>query len=120
MSEPHRITTEPTSDHVVVRVGGSVVADSTNALVLHETGLRDRYYMPRADVRMDLLTPTDTSTHCPYKGDANYWNVTVGDDTFSDVVWSYEDPIVDRPEIAGLVCFYDEKPGVDLEVRAAA
>jgi uncharacterized protein (DUF427 family) len=120
MNELHRVTTEPTADRVVVRVGNDVVADTTDALVLHETGLGDRYYLPRADVRMELLSPTDTSTHCPYKGDANYWSVTVGGDTFSDVAWSYEHPIVDRPEIAGLVCFYHEKPGVDLEVVAAA
>ncbi len=76
---------------------------------LDETGLPTRYYLPREDVRTDLLRPTDTATHCPYKGDASYWSAQVGGETYEDVVWSYETPIPQAEGITGLMCFYPER-----------
>ncbi len=91
-----------------------VLAETQNALALHEGRLPTRYYIPQADVRMELLTSTDKHTECPFKGTASYWSVRVGDETIPDLVWSYPDPIPDAKEIAGLMCFYNER--VDLAV----
>jgi uncharacterized protein (DUF427 family) len=110
-----RIDILPSSRHVRIEVDGVTVADTTGARFLFETGLPTRYYIPKTDVRMDLLTPTDTTTHCPYKGTARYWSVTVGDTTHDDLVWSYPTPLPESTRIAGLVCFYDEKVDVYLD-----
>ena len=74
-----RVDILASSRHVRVEVDGVVLAESTSPRVLFETGLPPRYYLPKTDVRMDLLVPTDTVTHCPYKGQAQYWSVRVGD-----------------------------------------
>ena len=68
-----------------------------------------RYYLPLADVRLDLLRPSDTSTACPYKGVASYHHVLVDGRTHADLAWSYRFPVPECPKIAGLVAFYDEK-----------
>ena len=97
-----------------VLVDGESVADSTHATLLFETGLPTRYYLPKPDVRMDLLTPTDSVTSCPYKGNARYWSVTVADTTRKTSVWGYDFPPPESIRVAGLVCFYNEK--VDLVI----
>jgi len=94
--------------HVRVMLGGEVVADTRQARFLFETGLPTRYYVPRANVRTDLLTPTDSRTRCPYKGEAVYWSATVDGKTWQDIVWSYPEPIAECPRIKDLMCFYDE------------
>ncbi len=109
-----RVDALPSSRHVRVLVDGDVVADSVRPTILYETGLPERYYLPKVDVRMDLLTPTDLTTACPYKGWAEYWNVTAGGDTHENLVWGYRTPLPESEPIAGLVCFYNEK--VDIEV----
>ena len=105
----HRIDIEPSSRHVRVEVDGTTVADSTSAVILLETGKPPRYYLPRADVRFDLLEATDKVTHCPYKGDAEYWSVRVGDTLHENLAWSYPTPIPESEPIAGLICFYGER-----------
>jgi uncharacterized protein (DUF427 family) len=114
MAQGHTITITPTQEHVEVHVGGEKVAESDRPVVLEETGLPARYYLPRDDVRTDLLKPTSTSTTCPFKGQASYWSVAVGGDVHDDVVWSYEEPIPRAEGIAGLLCFWNER--VDLTV----
>ena len=109
-----RIDALSSSRHVRVLVDGEVAADSVRPTILYETGLPPRYYLPQTDVRMELLTPTDTSTGCPYKGDAHYWSVTVGGTTHADIAWGYRTPLPESEAVAGLVCFYNEK--VDLEI----
>ena len=99
MALGHRITTRKGSERVRVIAGGEVVAESTRPVVLSETGLPDRYYLPREDVRMDLLTPSDTTSHCPFKGDAGYFSA----DGARDAFWTYEQPIDGREDIAGLL-----------------
>lgn len=94
---------------VRVRLGGDVVAETDRALFLFETGLPVRYYIPRADVRMGLLTPTATITQCPYKGTAVYWSVTAGGNMYDDVVWSYPEPLPEVGRIAGHLCFYQDR-----------
>jgi uncharacterized protein (DUF427 family) len=90
-------------------VGGEVVAETTRPRLLFETGLPTRYYIPKLDVRLDLLTATNTSTRCPYKGKASYWSVDVNGKAFTDIVWGYPAPIPECPKIENLLCFYDEK-----------
>ena len=107
-----RVDILATSRHVRVELDGLVLTDSTNARVLFETGLPPRWYIPKVDVRMDLLVPTDTATHCPYKGQAQYWAVRVGERPVEDLAWSYRTPLPESQKIAGLVAFYNER--VDL------
>ena len=109
-----RIDVLPSSRHVAVEVAGDRVAESRSSRILYETGLPPRYYLPKVDIRMDLLTPTDTITACPYKGWAQYWDVTAGGKVHSDLAWGYRTPLPESTEVAGLVCFYNEK--VDLIV----
>lgn len=109
-----RIDVLPTSKHVRVLVDGEVVADSVRTTVLYEATLPPRYHFPKADVRMDLLTPTDTESQCPYKGWANYWSVSVGDAQRDDIAWGYRTPLPESAGVAGLVCFYNER--VDIEI----
>jgi uncharacterized protein (DUF427 family) len=109
-----RVDTVHSSRNVRVEVAGEVIADTKRPVVLYETGLPTRYYVPKLDVRMDLLESTHTITHCPYKGDAVYWSLKVGAKTYPDVVWSYPHPIAEIPKIENLLCFYNEK--VDIYV----
>jgi uncharacterized protein (DUF427 family) len=91
------------------------VADSTHPRVLFETGLPPRFYLPKLDVRLDLLAPSEKVTHCPYKGQARYWSVRAGGTLHPDLAWSYPTPLPESEKIAGLVCFYDEKVDVSLD-----
>ncbi len=96
----HRITTGPSERRVRVELDGRVLAESDRAVALDETGLPTRYYLPRADVRMELLTPSATTSHCPFKGDATYFSAAGADDAF----WVYEAPSEDDAQpIAGLL-----------------
>jgi uncharacterized protein (DUF427 family) len=99
---------------VRVSVNGEVVADSTRVLALFETGLPARWYFPRDDVRLDLLTPSDTHTGCAYKGFASYWSLAGGGDAGRDLVWSYAEPRREAEPIAGRLAFFNER--VDIEV----
>lgn len=104
-----RIDILPSSRRVRVEIDGVTVADSTNGRFLFETGLPTRYYIPKTDVRMDLLTPTDLATACPYKGTARYWNATIEGNVHENIVWGYDTPLQESLDIAGLVAFYNEK-----------
>ncbi len=97
------------SREIRVEVDGVVVAQSVRATLLFETGLPVRTYLPRTDVRMDLLDPTSTTTRCPYKGTAGYWTVVLDGERHEDVAWSYPFPAAESVKIAGLIAFYDEK-----------
>ena len=105
----HRVDVLNSSRHVKVVVGGVVVAETDRPRLLFETGLPTRYYIPKLDVRLDLLTPTSSVTRCPYKGKASYWSVNVNGKEFTDIVWGYPAPIPECPKIENLLCFYDEK-----------
>ena len=91
-------------------LGDTELARSTHAHALFETGLPTRWYLPRVDVRMDLLSPSPTVTHCPYKGQTEHFSARVGDETVDDVAWSYPTPLPESERVAGLVAFYD-RPG---------
>lgn len=103
------------SRHVRVEVDGVTVADSRAPRILFETGLPPRYYLPLTDIRMDLLRPSDTHTRCPYKGNADYWHLRIGETEYRDLVWIYRTPTPESQKIAGLACFYNEKVDVYLD-----
>jgi uncharacterized protein (DUF427 family) len=84
----HRITTRPSTRHVRVERDGEILAESDRAVELDETGLPTRYYLPRDDVRTELLSPSETTSHCPFKGDATYFSAPGAQDAF----WVYEAP----------------------------
>ena len=88
-----------------------MVAESIRAHFLFETNMSTRYYIPKDDVRMDLLRQTDSQTRCPYKGIASYWSTVIGGKTFEDIVWSYPDPVPECPRIKDLMCFFNERVG---------
>jgi uncharacterized protein (DUF427 family) len=110
--DPHkRVDVVPSSRHVRVELDGRLLAESTRPLLLFETSLPTRYYLPRDDVVADLL-PRDTVSVCPYKGVAEWFSVRIGDRVVDDLVWSYPRPVPENPRIAGLVCFLNERVDV--------
>jgi uncharacterized protein (DUF427 family) len=104
-----RVDILPTSRHVQVRLGDTVVAETTRAQALFETGLPARWYIPRVDVRMDLLVRSDTVTHCPYKGQAEHYSAQVDGTETRDVAWSYPTPLPESERIANLIAFYPDR-----------
>jgi uncharacterized protein (DUF427 family) len=112
-----RVDAVPSDRHVRIEIDGVVVAESRRPVAVFETTLPTRWYLPVEDVRQDLLTPTDTITRCPYKGTAAYWSVRLGDAVHRDIAWSYAEPVIECPRIAGLVAFFDER--VDIVVDGA-
>ena len=113
-----RVDALQSSRHVRVERDGHLLAESDSPVLVFETGLPTRYYLPREDVRTELLKPTDTATTCPFKGQASYWSAEVGGETHEDLVWSYENPIPQAEGIAGLMAFYPDR--VDLKVDGEA
>lgn len=111
-----RVDALASSRHVTVLLNDAIVAESRRPVVLYETGVVPRYYLPQVDVRMDWLIPTVTTSHCPYKGTATYWNLVVNGAELLDIAWSYRTPLPESNRIAGLVAFWPEK-SVDLEVN---
>jgi len=108
----HRVDVLGSSRHVQVRVGGVLIAESRRPRLLFETGLPVRYYLPKLDVRLDLLTPSPTRTRCPYKGEAVYWSVQAAGDVYENIVWSYPAPIPETPKIENLLAFFNEKTDI--------
>jgi uncharacterized protein (DUF427 family) len=114
--DPHtRIDILASSRHVRVEIDGVTVAESDQPRLLFETGLPTRYYLPISALRTDLLRPSDTSTHCPYKGTAAYWSVDTGTRVHKDVVWIYRTPLPESLKVAGLACFYNERVDIYLD-----
>ncbi|WP_069812236.1 DUF427 domain-containing protein [Streptomyces sp. TP-A0874] len=111
----HRVEALPGTQHVRVEIDGQVVADSTRPVLLYETGYPVRYYLPPEDVRLEHFEPTETHTHCPFKGDASYWSYHGDGRERSDVLWSYPAPPPDLAQITNLMAFYDE--AVDIVVE---
>lgn len=104
--------------HVVVSIDGQQLADTTHATLLFETPLPLRYYLPRSDVRMDLLAPSHQRSVCAYKGMASYWSAKLGDTVLEDIAWSYEQPLHDALPVRGMISFFTER--VDLAVDGEA
>jgi len=105
----HTIDWAPSPRWIRVIFGGKTIADSKHVMLLRETNHLPVYYFPINDVRMDLLTRTDHTTHCPYKGDAIYWTVKAGDNVVENAVWSYPNPIPERQYLKEYLAFYWDK-----------
>lgn len=114
-SPAHPITVEPTGRHVVVRLNGEVVAETDAALTLREASYPAVQYIPMSDVPAERLRPSDTSTYCPFKGEAGYFDVVAGGQTVADAVWTYRDPYPAVAQIAGHVAFYADKADVTVD-----
>ncbi len=113
-TDPHaglileRMTLEPAGRRLRALFGGETVAESADALVLAETGYPPRVYFPPESVRMELLTPTEHTSHCPWKGDAAYWTLSVGAATRENGAWAYPKPLAELAAIAGYLSFYED------------
>ncbi len=105
----HRVEAIPSSRHVKVVLDGVTLAETRRPVIVFESHVHPRYYIPKTDVRMDLLLPSDTQTECPYKGVAAYYSVKIGDKVEQDLVWYYPFPIPEAARIQNLVCFYQER-----------
>jgi uncharacterized protein (DUF427 family) len=105
----HPITVTPTEGRVVVTRGGRTIADTTRALTLQEATYPAVQYVPIEDVDPAVLDRTDHATYCPFKGDAAYYSLVVGDDRAENAVWTYEAPYDAVAEIAGHVAFYPDR-----------
>jgi uncharacterized protein (DUF427 family) len=104
-----RVDILPSSRSVRVEIGGAVVAESDRPTLVFETGLPVRYYLPRTDVDADVLRPSDTITHCPYKGTASHHSVEVSGVLHEDVLWTYPFPARESVPLAGLLGVYHER-----------
>jgi uncharacterized protein (DUF427 family) len=102
----HVLFFEGSPRRVRVMFGGETVADSRRVKLMHEQGHLPVYYFPRGDVRRDLLEATGHTTHCPFKGDASYWSMRVGDRVVENAVWGYPEPIDSAPPLADYLAFY--------------
>ncbi len=108
-SPAHKILFEPDERRLRAFVGDTVVLDTTGANLLHETGILPVAYVPIADIDESLLERTETTTHCPFKGDASYWSLRVGDDVREDAVWTYEEPVESAPWLKGFAALYFDR-----------
>ena len=104
----HRIDVLPSSRQVRLELGGHLLAESSRPMLLFETMLPTRYYLPREDIRAEL-TPSATRTFCAYKGQAAYWSAAVGDRAVPDIAWAYQQPQHDAAPVRGLIAFFNER-----------
>ena len=109
----HPITITANPRRVRVSVDGVVIAESSHALTLKEASYPAVSYLPRADANMALLKRSERTTHCPYKGDANYFSIVTGDKAIADAIWSYENPFPAMAEISGHLAFYPDKVKIE-------
>lgn len=93
---------------VKIVLGGEVVAETNDAVFVYETNHPVRHYIPRKDVRMDLLSGSEARSVCPYKGSAEYFNASINGQEFEDIAWSYDRPVPECPKIKDLICFFAE------------
>ena len=109
----HTITIKPADGRVRVTRGGLLLADSENALILRETNYPPVIYVPRSDVSMEAMEPNPKATHCPFKGDAEYFDIAGGGEPIAAGAWSYRKPFDEVAEIEGHVAFYSEHVSIE-------
>jgi uncharacterized protein (DUF427 family) len=113
----HKVVATRVCAHVQARVAGDVVAESDDVIQVNEDDNPIRYYFPRTDVKMELLSPTETTTECPFKGKARYFDLRTDDATLDAAVWSYEEPFEELAELKDRVAFYeDEVPEIEIRM----
>jgi uncharacterized protein (DUF427 family) len=109
----HRIDVLPSSRQVRLELNDQVLAESSRPTLLFETMLPTRYYLPREDIRAELI-PSGKRTFCAYKGQASYWSASIGG-LAADIAWTYENPLHDAAQVRGLIAFFDERIDVTLD-----
>src|SRR5262249_61622809 len=109
----HPITITANPRRVRVTADGVVIAETTHALTLKEASYPAVQYVPRQDAKMELLKRTERVTHCPYKGDANYFSITANGKTLDNAIWTYETPFPAMTEISGHLAFYPDKVKIE-------
>ena len=109
----HPITISANPKRIRVTAGGTVIADTTQALTLKEASYPAVQYVPRGDAKMELLARTERVTHCPYKGDANYFSIAADGKSIENAIWSYETPFPAMAEISGYLAFYPDKVRIE-------
>lgn len=115
-SPGHTITVKPFDGTVTVSFGDTMIATSGRAQLLQEANYPPVLYVPFADIRFDMLVPSDSSTHCPFKGDASYWSADTGVETRRDVMWAYQAPYDEMLVIKDHGAFYPDR--VEIETTA--
>jgi uncharacterized protein (DUF427 family) len=110
----HRVDTRLSSRHVQVEADGVLIADTTRAQLVFETGLPVRFYIPREDIKVDLQG-TDKITYCAYKGRATYWSFEAGGRPYANLAWTYAKPLSGADSLTDLICFFDEKFDVTVD-----
>lgn len=103
----HKVQEQHMGQRFQVEINGEVIADSDDVIRVEEDQHPPRYYFPRSDVRMELLERSATTTECPFKGSAHYYHLKLGDETFEDAVWTYEDPYEEHYGLKDRVAFYN-------------
>jgi uncharacterized protein (DUF427 family) len=115
----HQIRETPIDGQVTVRLGDETLADSWHAVRVDEDGHPTRHYFPRDDVRMELMSRSETTTRCPFKGEARYYHLAINGRKFEDAAWSYEEPYDEHLGLKELVAFEKDKiPGLRIEPPA--
>jgi uncharacterized protein (DUF427 family) len=109
----HPITISANPKRVRVSLDGVVIAESTNALTLKEANYPAVNYLPRKDANMGLMARTQRVTHCPYKGDANYFSIVADGKTVENAIWTYETPFPAMTDISGHLAFYPDKVKIE-------
>lgn len=109
----HPIVIAPHNGRVIVRFGGAVVADTRAALCLKEASYPAVFYVPRSDAQMAHFKRSAHTTHCPYKGDASYFDLEAGGKRAANAVWSYETPFPAMGEIREYLAFYPDKAAIE-------
>jgi uncharacterized protein (DUF427 family) len=109
----HPITITANPRRVRISAGGVVIAESSDALSLKEASYPAVNYLPRKDANMALLKRSERTTHCPYKGDANYFSIVADGKTIADAIWTYETPFPAMTEISGHLAFYPDKVKIE-------
>ena len=105
----HRVREVPLNTRVIAKVGEDIIADSNAVIRVEEDGHPARHYFPRSDVSMDKLMPSDTTSKCPFKGTARYFNVLSDGHRLPDAAWSYEDPYEEHAALKDRLAFYVDR-----------
>ncbi|HTZ38292.1 MAG TPA: DUF427 domain-containing protein [Stellaceae bacterium] len=105
----HRVDLHPDSRRIRVTFAGAVIADSSATLRCEETGHGPVHYIPAKDMRLDLLSKTEHTSYCPFKGNASYWTVKVDGKSSENAVWGYETPYDETASLAGHYAFYGNR-----------